>query len=271
MMRATIHMKFLITVGILLFSGASLFSAVPNLAQLKTAAEAGDAKAQFEYGKRVSDAREKFGWFLRSAQQGYSLAQDAVAQSCAQEYSSDPRKKQSSNRDAVRWASRAAYQGLADVQMKLGRYYDRGVGVSKNPIAAYMWMQIAVNSTGGEKSGLVGSLYRLERDNLITRISSEQIAEGMRLAAQFKPANYAPKMNPVEADIVFGQLKLTAVYETGGRRSAVLSGVRFGVGDAKDIAVDGSSFRFTCRAVESKSAQFELTGGGQVVTFNLGK
>jgi len=247
------------SLGVLLLVMATATAAVPDLAQLKIAAERGDPVAQFEYARKISlsNPKEQFGWFLKSAQQGYALAQDAVAARLDNEF--DPKKKPTAHREAARWASRAAFQELASAQAKLGRYYDRSIGVPKNPVTGYMWLQIAVLSTGGEKA-IASMGYRAERNQMIARITSEQIAEGQRLADQFRLREFRGGINAVEADIIFGQLKLTAAYEVAGQKSAVVNNVRFTVGETKDISIDANPLRFKCAAVDAKSARFTLVG-----------
>lgn len=121
------------SLGVLLLVMATATAAVPDLAQLKIAAERGDPVAQFEYARKISlsNPKEQFGWFLKSAQQGYALAQDAVAARLDNEF--DPKKKPTAHREAARWASRAAFQGIASAQAKMGRYYDRGRDRSSAP------------------------------------------------------------------------------------------------------------------------------------------
>ena len=119
------------SLGVFLVVLATATAAVPDLAQLKIAAEKDDPVAQYEYARKISlsNPKEQFGWFIKSAQQGYALAQDAVAARLDSEF--DPKKKPTAHREAARWASRAAFQGLASAQAKMGRYYDRGIGVPK--------------------------------------------------------------------------------------------------------------------------------------------
>ena len=106
---------------------------------------------------------------------------------------------------------------------------------------------------------------------MIARITSEQIAEGQRLADQFRLREFRGGINPVEADIIFGQLKLTAAYEVAGQKSAVVNNVRFTVGETKDISIDAHPLRFKCAAVNAKSARFTLVGTDYEVLLSLGR
>jgi TPR repeat protein len=119
---------------------------LPDLAQLKLAAESGDAVAEYNYGKRIYEQREQFQWFMKSAEQGYAPAQDAVAENLTRHYTSNLKERKALDRDAVRWASRAAYQGLASAQGRLSEFYRKGAGVGADPLKAYMWIQIAVQT-----------------------------------------------------------------------------------------------------------------------------
>jgi hypothetical protein len=251
-----------------LMTTLSLAAALPDLVQLKMAAEAGDPVAQFQYGQRVNDRKEKKAWYLASAQQGYAPAQDAVAAIYAGTFTSNQKEKKALNRDAVRWASRAAYQGNVPSQLKLSGYYEGGTGVAKDPVAAYMWAQISVDASGGDTGLMKGIVYRNNRDKLVKRTSTEDILEGQKRAAGFQPRRFTG-LNPVEADLVFGELKLSAIYIIRDHQSAVVNNVRFFVGETKDVKLDDESYALTCQDIQAKSATLSLAGTDYEVTLQL--
>jgi len=245
----------------LLPAGATLsFGAVlPDLAQLKIAAESGDAIAQFEYAGRIAitNAADRIVWIQRSAEQGYAPAQDSMADYCVKKPAFDPKSRRALDREAARWASRAAFQGFAGAQCRLSDYYDRGAGVAKDPVAAYMWIEIAVRAVSGDRNLTMGILYKGDRDALIARTTTENIAEGQRRAAAFKPMKFA-RVNPVEADLVFAELKLSAIYRIKESASAVVNNVRFLVGETKVVRLSDQSPELTCLAIEGRQAQFQI-------------
>jgi hypothetical protein len=86
-------MRKLIVVALLVWVTDVRAEPLPDLAQLKLAAEAGNAVAEFDYGGRIYDQQERFAWLLKSAEQGYAPAQDATATLLSRPYTSDPKKK----------------------------------------------------------------------------------------------------------------------------------------------------------------------------------
>ena len=81
--------------------------------------------------------------------------------------------------EAVKWFRKAAEQNLADAQYILGVCYDSGEGVAKDEIEAYKWWLLAAGHGNDDAK------YNLTIvENKMTR---EQIAEGQRLARDFKP------------------------------------------------------------------------------------
>jgi len=245
----------------LLPAGATLSfgAALPELAQLKIAAESGDAVAQFEYAGRIAitNAAERIVWIQRSAEQGYAPAQDSMADYCVKKPAFDPKSRRALDRDAARWASRAAFQGFAGSQCRLSDYYDRGVGVARDPVAAYMWIEIAVRAVSGDRNPTMGILYKGSRDALIARTTSEKIAEGQRRAADFKPMKFV-RVNPVEADLIFADLQLSAIYNVKEHTSVVMNNVRFLVGDTKVVTLSDQMPELTCLAIEGRQAQFQI-------------
>jgi len=251
-----------VTVLLCLLQKGTPFSygaALPDLAQLKIAAESGDAIAQFEYAQRIAitNAGERIAWIQRSAEQGYAPAQDAMAGHCAGKLVFEPKTRRTLDREAVRWASRAAYQGFAPAQCHLSEYYDRGVGVAKASVAAYMWIEIAVRAVSGGRNPTMAILYKGYRDARIARTTTADIAEGQRRAGQFAPVKFA-RMNPVEADLVFAELKLTGIYKIKDYTSVIVNNVRFLVGETKTIKLSDQTPELTCLAIEGKQAQFQI-------------
>jgi hypothetical protein len=247
--------SLLLTVGLAPPASAAL----PDLAQLKLAAESGDAVAQFEYGQRINFAnpKERIEWTMKSAEQGYAPAQDAAAEIFERLALFEPKKKFMANREAARWASRAAFQGFASAQSRLGDFYARGTGVAQNVVTAYMWKQITLQNPAVDL--ITHSMAKSQLDSIIANTTSENIQEGQRRAAEFKLPR-VPDIDSVEADLVFVDLKLTAILQSKDQLSAVLNNVRFTAGETKDLKMDEHSVRLTCFAVFQKAARFGIAG-----------
>ena len=72
----------------------------------------------------------------------------------------------------------AAAQGDAFAQSRLGLSYDKGHGVPQNLILSYKWLALAAaRATRRERD-----FYRRLRDAVASKMSSDQIVEGQRLA-----------------------------------------------------------------------------------------
>jgi S1-C subfamily serine protease len=81
--------------------------------------------------------------------------------------------------DAVKWYRKAAEQNAADAQYNLGIGYYYGDGVAKDYVESYKWFLLA-SARGGEDARQNVTIL----ENAMTR---EQIAEGQKLARNFKP------------------------------------------------------------------------------------
>ncbi|MGZ5871358.1 MAG: tetratricopeptide repeat protein [Bradyrhizobium sp.] len=72
----------------------------------------------------------------------------------------------------------AAVQGDVFAQSRLGLSYDKGRGVPQNVILSYKWLDLAAaKATNRERD-----YYRRLRDAVASKMSSDQIVEGQRLA-----------------------------------------------------------------------------------------
>ena len=81
--------------------------------------------------------------------------------------------------EAVRWFRLAADQGNADAQVNLGLAYGFGLGIPVDFVMAYMWVNLAAS-----RNEVAVEL----RDRIGTLLTSEQRAEGQRLALEWGSA-----------------------------------------------------------------------------------
>lgn len=108
---------------------------------LRTKAEQGDAKAQYQLGTMYDDGQgvpkndaEAAKWFLKAAEQG-----DAMAQSNLGLMYASGRGVTKDETEAVKWHLKAAAQGLANAEFGLGVMYANGQGVPENREEAKKW------------------------------------------------------------------------------------------------------------------------------------
>ena len=81
--------------------------------------------------------------------------------------------------EAMKWYRLAAAQGDAAAQNNLGLMYGTGRGVAQNYVQAHMWSNLA--AAQGNENG------RKNRDLAASKMTSAQIAEAQKLAAEWKP------------------------------------------------------------------------------------
>ena len=183
----------------------------------RKAAEQNYAKAQFAMGCCYSngegvaeDQVEAVKWYRKAAEQNFAPAQNELAVSyhtgrgVAKDYVESVkwyRKAADQNFasaqfdlgfcyahgegvaedqvEAVKWYRKAAEQNLDSAQYELGAGYVNGAGVAKDYVQGYMWWLLAA---GQGRYTVTAQINLLEK--VMTR---EQIAEGQRLARNFKP------------------------------------------------------------------------------------
>jgi hypothetical protein len=222
----------------------------PDLVAIRAAAEAGDPRAQYEYGKAVPYDRkaDRLDWFLRSARAGYGPAEEELGSYFSTALDGDKQKRMTNQRESVRWSSRAAYHGISSAQFRIAQFYQRGEVLPKNRVAAYLWMRIADSNSNRP----VGMAHKVYLDKLITEMSSGEIADA---EARLKTFNLKTDstLNPVEVDLLFGQFQLGAIYVVNGVRQVVVNNVRFSQGETKDLVLAGETVRVTCLNTEEKS------------------
>jgi TPR repeat protein len=153
----------------------------------RKAAEQGYANAQFNLGSAYyngagvqQEYKEAVAWFRKAAEQGDASAQFnlGVMYAKGQGVAED-------EAEAVNWYRKAAVQGYATAQYNLGVMYFNGYGVPKDETAAYMWFLLA----GGQGDETAReNIPKIEKT-----LTSEQQAEGQRMAKDWKPTKAAGK------------------------------------------------------------------------------
>ena len=150
--------------------------------ELKAQAEKGDATAQNKVAIRyrlgfpgvIQDDAEAEKWFRKSADQGNAEGQDGLG--FCYRYGLGVTKN---DVEAVKWYRKAAEQGYDVAQYNLGYMYYDGEGAPKDYVQSYKW-QLLATSHGNESAKKLVSF--LEKN-----MTLEQIAEGQKLAREFKP------------------------------------------------------------------------------------
>ena len=148
---------------------------------LLTAAEEGDAKAQYEIGVAylrgegtVPDLGLAYKWVEKSAMQGYAEAQFELG-----DMHQGGRGALQSLPLALKWYEQAAHQDHAEAQYRLGYMYRTGQGVTMDKSKAYVWFAIAA-AQGHDRA-------RDARANLQPALTAEQLQEAERLAKAWRP------------------------------------------------------------------------------------
>jgi hypothetical protein len=222
----------------------------PDLVAIRAAAEAGDPRAQYEYGKAIPFNRtaERLDWFFRSARAGYGPAEEELGSYFSTTFEGDKQKRMANQRESVRWSSRAAYHGISSAQFRIAQFYQRGEVLPKDRVAAYIWMRLAISNT----NSLFNLVNKAELNRLITEMSSTEIAEAEARLKRFSLKTDS-KLNPIEVDLLFGQIQLGAVYVVNSVRQVVVNNIRFIQGETKDLVLAGERVPVSCLSIEEKS------------------
>ena len=122
----------------------------------------------------AKDETEAVKWFRKAAEQNDAQAQYnlGICYDNGQGVAKD-------EAEAVKWFRKAAEQNFALAQCNLGVCYFNGDGVAKDYVEAYKWNLLAAGQ------GLVSAKKAMT--TMEVRITREQMAEGQKLARNFKP------------------------------------------------------------------------------------
>jgi hypothetical protein len=228
---------------------------LPDLAQVKAAAERGEAQAQDRLGDsyegrfNYSAAAE---WFRKAAEQGVPHAQWRLGKMLL-----DGRPKFAEGSvpvpkaadEGLKWIFLAANQGLNGAQCDLGYFYEKGYGVKQDYVEAYKWYKL-----GTRKNGLAS----MKLDPLILKLTQEQIQEGERRAKDFTPHRTTKEELPnpqYVQDIV-----LKGISGTPDRRFAVINNQTLGKGETGRIKAGQKTVTVKCLEIKERSVVVQIEG-----------
>jgi localization factor PodJL len=225
-------------------SGATPMQADPN-----AAAQAGDAKAQFQLAANYAEGRHvprdlaaAAQWYAKAAAQGLAPAEYRLAtfyekglgvtRDLAQARSLYQRAAEQGNvramhnlavlaanggddgrpdyATAAQWFKKAAEYGVRDSQYNLAVLLARGLGVPQNFVSAYAWFSI-VAAQGDDDAAH-------KRDDVGARLNSSDLDAAKAIAAGFRPKTPDPAANDVQTSS--GASSSAAPASTGNTQRA---------------------------------------------------
>jgi len=86
--------------------------------------------------------------------------------------------------EALRWYGRAAERGYAYAQLNLGSMYKYGVGVPQDFVLAHKWYNLAASGASSSDAGIRKFAIR-DRDAVAERLTPAQLAKAQRLAREW--------------------------------------------------------------------------------------
>ena len=218
--------------------------------QIKTKAEDGDARAQFNLGRMYAEGRgvtkdeeEAFKWVRRAAEQGHTAAQNRLGIMYTQ-----GRGVAKDEVEAVKWIRKAAEQGGPGAQTNLGSRYAIGRGVQKDEKEAVKWFLKAA------EQGYPAALKALER----MRSRRQSAAQYDREATSIVRVAYKDKYHPV-----VGARGLNPVIQVEGKRRSVRR-AKFIFAPKGGVSFKHGYIEIENRRLETRAIE-DFDGGG---TFN---
>jgi hypothetical protein len=243
--------KFFVLLGVAIWSNLNarpndLISTIlgPRTEEIKSAAEAGNAAAQFQLGEayRSKSWPDAVIWYRKAAKQGNADAQKmlgTVMLGGATGVKQNPE-------EGIRWLSLAANQGHARAQIALSDEYATGRNLKQDYAEALKWLNVA------EPKDRIYA--RMKSDELVLKMTPEQIADAKKRAAAFVPTPPA-KILPT--------LKLQGVSGSGAKATAIINGKTFGIGEQAEVKVDDESVRIKCLSIAGSSVTVAVAGESQ--------
>ena len=247
-----------------LFIAAAAFaqSPVPDLAQIKIAAEAGDAAAQDKLADQYhsrGDSAQAVIWYRKAALQGCLHAQGKLGDILLLRYEmhldSKPETRAAIAAESLKWISLAASQDNKLAQADLAELCYKGTLVKQDFVEAYKWGEVASRGSPFEPASITGKSVR---DSAILKMDTAQLEEARKRVDKFAPKSATPEQlaEPVWAK----EIHLTGISGKPSERLAVINNRTFGVGDKISLKLGGKPVVVQCLEIHESSAVISVEG-----------
>ncbi|MDH6306367.1 TPR repeat protein [Parabacteroides sp. PF5-5] len=172
---------------------------------IKIKAEQGDAKAQYELGKRYYDgigishnSDLAFEWYRKSAEQNFADAQSMIGVYYCQKEEYD---------EAIKWFEKSIIQGSSEGLCNMGLMYYSGIGVQKDIQKAYDHFYKSAQQGNVDAKVMIGEIF------YYGHLGSQDYQKAFTLYTQAASEDNASAQNKLGLMYYFGR-GVTANYET---------------------------------------------------------
>jgi Tfp pilus assembly protein PilP len=229
---------------------------LPDLEQLRLAAEHGDPIAQHKFGELYltqDNSSTAFEWFQKAANQGntnsqYRLSQMLMDGKPRTVTSKAPVPKNTD--EALRWLLLLANQGYGSAQLDLARCYGSGKAVNRDIVEAYKWYKlIALKSYMGDQTYM---------NPLVLGMTHDQIQEGEKRAREWTP-HQTTDQELLEM-VYLREITLKGIAVSGGRRMAIINSEPLAQGGEAKVRAGQKIVSVRCLEIRDRSAIVLIEG-----------
>ncbi len=234
-------------------------SQLPDLAQIKAAAERGDAAAQDRLGDAYYahlDGQNALVWYRKAAEQGIANSQYQLGHLLS---SGNPPAHAPPD-EAIRWYAKAANQNHKQAQFELGRAYQDGKLVHPDYVEAYKWFSLAK-----KQSAPIDGLAKFYLDHLILKMTQEQIAEGQKKVDAFLAGGGRELPEPS----FVSELKLTGISGKGDHLLAIINGRTFEVGEEGTVRTKAQKVKIKCLSITTNTVSLKADGVERIIELKM--
>jgi hypothetical protein len=224
----------------------------PTLAEIKAAAERGDAASQVTLAD-IYNSKLDYGsalmWYRQAAEQGHTNAQYIVGEMLLNGRPANSNSREPIPADAnaaVPWFGRAANQGQVLAQMSLATCYRDGLSVNRDLVEAFKWFALAARQTN--------ALAQKNVEELTLKMRSEEIAVAQSRVDSFVPGKTVELPKPAYLD----KLKLSGISGTARKRLAIVNNRTLGLNEETEIKLEGVVVDVKCVEIRDQSVVVQV-------------
>lgn len=233
-----------------------LKASVSDVAATKARAETGDPSAQLSLADTLSFNLRKadaLPWYRKAAENGVVESKSRLGEMLLFGGYGVPTSQNvpANPVEGIRWTYEAATNGNTKAWLNMSKAFQNGIGVNKNPIQAYAWLQLYA-----EADTIQG---RVMLNQMALSLDSNAIQQAQALATECKNGHW-PAISPRKIAEGDPRLKLEGITFGGKVTLATINGRTLEEGESATVSLKKDILKITCVQIKPDSVLVLIDG-----------
>lgn len=227
-----------------------------DVAVTKEKAEAGDPDAELSLADTLSFNFKKadaLGWYRKAAENGVVESESRLGEMLLFGASGIPASQSvpANPVEGIRWTYQAATNGNAKAWLNMSKAFQYGVGVSKDPVEAYAWLELYADTVPIEGPVML--------NQMALSLDTTSIQQAQIIVAECRSGQW-PAISPRKIADGDPRLRLEGITFGGKVTLATINGKTLEEGESANVSLKKDVLKITCVKIKEDSVLVLIDG-----------